>query len=249
MNDPHVDELIYRIKHAASVDYKAASALEHDHPDFSIKIDNGTATVTPKEHHATEESARATVEPFLKAWELSSALDNRDRFEFEFQNANVVDRRPTPAIGVFAGVGAFGIAGSIADLRIGKSAYPSPPIGLSYNTNVELMHHVYRLYCEGDTVISHAAYYCLTELMHAAGGDYKKTSAHFGISVPVLLRLGTLSSEKGGKEGRKAEAARSDYTPEERAWLERAMKIVIRRAAEVAYNPKAAERQITMDDI
>ena len=40
-----------------------------------------------------------------------------------------------------------------------------------------------------------------------------------------------------------------EFTANERNWIEQATKRLIRRAAEVAYNPAAASSQITMDDL
>ena len=48
---------------------------------------------------------------------------------------------------------------------------------------------------------------------------------------------------------RKAVGAAVDFTAAEHQWLEQAMSLIIRRAAEVAFDPKATRPQITMTDL
>jgi len=82
MNDPHVDMLHYSIRHSEGVDYTAASPQEGRHTSFTVRIESGQATVSMVDHCATAEDARVIVEPFLRAWELSSALSDWSGFEF-----------------------------------------------------------------------------------------------------------------------------------------------------------------------
>ena len=64
----------------------------------------------------------------------------------------------------------------------------------------------------------------------------------------MINKLGELADRKGGPHARKYKGYRSPYTEIEHAWLEAILKKVIRRAAEVAYDPNAARPLITMDD-
>ena len=96
MNDPHVESLIYRIKHNAGVDYANAPPLEHSDLGFSVRIENGEAKIRMIDHHATAENARAAVEPFLRAWELTAYLEaGPGEWQFVYDHSNVVDRKPT----------------------------------------------------------------------------------------------------------------------------------------------------------
>jgi hypothetical protein len=118
MNDPHVQALHYRIKHADSVDFDKAPPLEHEEPGFSVRIEKGQANVVTKDHYATSESARAVVEPFLRAWELSAALFSVvDKFEFLFEYGDVIDRSPTPGI-ISAKAMAYGVGTMTADAHV-----------------------------------------------------------------------------------------------------------------------------------
>ena len=102
--------------------------------------------------------------------------------------------------------------------------------------------------CEGRSRLGDTAYFCLTVLERAAGGR-GQAGQHFGIAKPVLNKLGELTDQKGGREARKAKGADSEFTNAERTWLQEVMKAIIRRAAEVAYNPHASQMQITMADL
>jgi hypothetical protein len=65
MNDPHIEALHYRIKHASTVDFENAPPVEHPGPGCSVRIENGEVKITMKDHHPTIEDARDAVEPFL----------------------------------------------------------------------------------------------------------------------------------------------------------------------------------------
>jgi hypothetical protein len=167
MNDPHVVALYYSVKHAEHVDYnKARPFSPHDTAGFTVRIENGRAEVTMKSHHATIENARAEVRPFLRAWELTAALQCRPGdFEFGYERAKVVDRNPTP--------GDISITEPFADADFFPSAavhveclkYPDPPsAGIECDPAVELMFKAYCLYCENRMKLGEAANFCLTVL-------------------------------------------------------------------------------------
>ncbi len=63
MNDPHVEALHYRIKHAVSVDFDKASPLEHEEPGFSVRIEKGQAKIVMKDHHPTRISELELTRP------------------------------------------------------------------------------------------------------------------------------------------------------------------------------------------
>jgi hypothetical protein len=257
MNDPHVETLYYRINHAKSVDFNKAPALEHAESGFIVRIERDQATITMKDHYDTAESARAAVEPFLRAWELSCALYSAtDKFEFSFQKSATIDRVPSPGI-LDAAIGVYVITGQdiSTTCNVSRSRYPEPPIGLACDAYVDFMLHRYRMYREGRTTLADVSNYCLTVLELAAaeaGAEHdarKVTAQRFGFALNVLGTLGRLSSTKGGIEARKGKASRVEFTAEERVWLEAALQRIIRRAAEVAYDPRAAEIEITMANL
>jgi hypothetical protein len=249
MNDPHVEALHYRIKHADSSDYDKAPPLKHEEPDFSTRIEKDEARIVMKGHHATAESARAVVEPFLRAWELSAALfDAADSFEFVFQRAEIIDRKPTPGAVHAQVMIALSNLTMTAHAHVGRAKYPDPPVGLARNGDVELMLDCYRMCCADRRRLGDACYFCLTVLERAAG-DRRKAAVQFGIDFPVLSKIGELTAQKGGKDARKIDGAHTDYTPAERTWLQEALKTFVRRGAEVAHDPGGARKMITMSDL
>jgi hypothetical protein len=106
----------------------------------------------------------------------------------------------------------------------------------------------FRLYRARGTTLADAANFCLTVLEGPAGGR-KDTARRYTISETVLRTLGELAASKGGNEARKAKGAQAQFTPAERQWLEKAIKRLILRAADVACNPSASLPQITIADL
>jgi hypothetical protein len=164
MNDPHVETLFYQIKHNDSVDYANAPPLEHFEPGFSIRIENGLAQISIIDHCATTEAARAAVEPFLRAWELTAALQvGPGEWQFVYDRANIVERNPTPGAihaAVLESVSLF----EIHDAHIVRAHYPPPPAGVARDAAVDLMFNRYCMQREGRTTLPDATNYCLTVL-------------------------------------------------------------------------------------
>jgi hypothetical protein len=90
--------------------------------------------------------------------------------------------------------------------------------------------------------------FCLTVIVRAAAGR-ASAARYFEIALPIFKKLGELTDQKGGREARKAKGASKGFTNAERLWLQEVMKTIIRRAAEVAFDPNVSRRQITMDDL
>lgn len=249
MNDPHVEALHYRLKHNGDVDYAKAKPLEHQEPGFSIRIDNGRADVTMKSRYATAQAARDEVEPFLRAWELSAALKSGPgEFQFDYENASIVDRNPTPGAVIHAEAAMIALSGMEARLIVGRAKYPDPPVGLLCDAAVDLIFDRFCRYRTGRTTLADAAYFCLTVLEMNAGSR-SAAAQRFCVAATVLGTLGRLAGSKGGKEARKGPGAQSDFTATERSWLEEAIKLLIWRAAEVAHDPAVSRSQITMAEL
>jgi hypothetical protein len=252
VNDPHIEALHYRVRHAAHIDYDKAGPLDHDTAGFTIRIQNGRAEVTMKSHHATVDAARAEVEPFLRAWELTAALEfGPGEFELAYQRAAIVDRNPPPQANIngvlHAEVGNF-TSTATGTIHVGRSKYPDPPLGIARDADVDLMFDRVCRYRAGTTTLADAANLCLTVLQLTAGGR-PAAARRYSIAKTVLNRLGDLAATKGGNEARKAKGAQVEFTAAEKRWLEETMKRLIRRASEVAGDPSALLPQITMADL
>lgn len=121
--------------------------------------------------------------------------------------------------------------------------------------DVDTMWHRYEGYLEGREPLAAMAYACLTLLEASAGGrDRARNGAanRYRIEVDVLQTLGRLSSSVGDKETArkfKGLSERRPHTGAERAWMEAAVKALIRRAGEWAFDPGASRPQITMSDL
>lgn len=97
MNDPHVEELHYRVQHGDQVDYAKAPPFEREEKDLRIHIANGHVQITMKAHLPSLADARLAVEPFLRAWELDMALRyGPGALEFKYERGHIIDRKPTP---------------------------------------------------------------------------------------------------------------------------------------------------------
>ena len=92
------------------------------------------------------------------------------------------------------------------------------------------------------------AYFCLT-VLEQMGGGRRGTAARFGISENVLDRIGNLSATEGGPSARKAIGSRAPHTPEDERFLKSAVQTLIRRAAEVEFEPGPKRKTITLDEI
>lgn len=258
MNNPHVEALYYRVWHDNSVDYSKAEPLVHEKPGFSLHIEAERLRVRMKEHYATEAAARRAVEPFLRLWELDAALRHRlGELEFEFEHAEVKDRMLEHSLGDERGIvnvcsHDMLFVSTQEHAVVSKGKYPDPPCQLACSADVDLMFNCYRMYREQHARLGDAAYFCLTvlERWSGKGSSQRKAAAkRYGISYPLLCKLADLADAKGGREARKAKGAEAEFTPAERQWLDQAMKALIRRAAEVAYDPAASRPKITMADL
>lgn len=250
MGDPHVKTLYYRVKHDSNIDYTRAQPLIHNTTGFDVTLADGLATIGMHDHYATREEARKAVEPFLRAWELSAILEyGPGHLKFRYDHSDVVDRNPTPGVTTLYAEGAqLVIMGGSAEFRFGHGKYPPPPISIALDDTVRFMRDRYCALREGKTTLSDAAYFCLTALERAAGGR-DAAAAHYALTKKLLATIGDLTANKGGKEARKADGMLLDFSPAEQHWLEAALKAMLRRAAEVAYDPTAAHKQITMADL
>jgi hypothetical protein len=250
MNDPHVAALVYRIQHGDHVDYKNAGSRTVSYEHFDVEVSGKSARTTMKSHYATREQARLAVEPLLRAWELDQALEYGPRtIEFIYERSEMVDRAPMAGhYSLIAEPAHYKHTFGEAKLTLGFAAFPVPAQNLARNDVVDHMFERYCLYKQGGTLLGGAADFCLTCLGTASGGR-KQISERYLIHEKVLKKIGELAATKGGREARKGEGISKEFTDKERGWLEAAMKLLIRRAAEVTFNQGQVLAQITLKDL
>jgi len=231
-----------------------AAPVEEATEGFAARLVDGVLAVEPVEHHAFVESARATVEPFLRAWEIHHALwAGKPEFHFDYHSAEIVDRDPPPlepggrrAQEVVLGTA---VETDVAlALQVIRTSYPLPPRGFAADPDVETLWLRWSGYRAGREPLPAMAYFCLTVLkMH---GRLSGAVQRFGISRNVLGKLSYLASHRGDRaSARKADAATTPLSDEERAWLEEAIKKIIIRAGEVAADPAGTRPALTMNDL
>ena len=263
MNDPHVEAIHYFIEHDDSVDYSDVAPLVYEDELFCIQADKVAVIFEPKNHYATEEEAKSTVEGFVRRWEFEAALRaGSARFKLIYAGVDIIDRNPPLAPpGVVPISATFHCRVAKAQVRVAKvlAEHPVPPSGRAIepdDPNALLMLSRLDRYRQGREPLAGVAYLCLTVLEHSAsqvaggkGRERKLAANHYQIEIGVLERVGGLSSMKGGSVARKAEGRSDAFTQEETRFLEAAVAAFTRRVAEKAADPSGSLPVIAMADL
>lgn len=251
--DPHVESLGYLLRPHEGVNFDNAPPIEHETDAFRMRLESLIATFDMKEHHASEHSARQCVEEWLRAWELDVALHcGLPEIEFVFQEAKVIDRDPPPP-GTIQHASAHVIAfvSGQATITIRHGKYPDPPTNLRFSPDVDSLWHRYLKYGKDPELLASMAYFCLSLFQHSAGGQPEAVD-QYKVSKSILRKLGELSANYGGpRTARKQSKASTglDFTVEQTAWMEAAVKLLIRRKAEYDFDPAARLPQLYMTDL
>jgi hypothetical protein len=96
----------------------------------------------------------------------------------------------------------------------------------------------------GRRKLADSAYSCYTFVTEEWFKGAPAASARLNISGKVLDRLGRLA----GRKGERKHPSEGPYSDEEKAWLEAATRLLIRRVGEEAAGVQQL-RQITMSDL
>lgn len=252
MRDPHVVELRYRLVLSGDDEFRDPPPVERERDAFSMRLADDLLTVTMKEHHPTIESARARVEPFVQSWEISAALQYRRRqVSFEYKDADVIDRDPTPPGGLqIINPSTMVVPATLFSpiLTVLHREYPSPPDAFVSSPDVQLMWVRYEQYLNGKEPLPSMAYFCLT-VVAPADISRKDVSGLYNISLPILNTLSKLTSTRGdGTNARKAHNL-EPLTSREEQWIREAVILLIRRLGEHAAAPDTPKQMITMADL
>jgi hypothetical protein len=255
MNDPHVISLKFGVKTEKPISFNRPPAVNASTPSCDLTLVDNVLTVTFKEHHPTFASALEKIRDYLRAWEIQANLEaGTAYFKFEYQDAIVIDRNPSPpgsSTGHLAVVHASASFSATATCHLEKATYPDPPSKFVATSTVEHLWNRYQMYLDGRDLLTTMGYFCLSTIQNDAGGR-KKASAKFNIHEDVLNKLGTLTSDVGDEAtARKIDQSSTKrvHTSRELAWVETAAKKIIRRLGEHAHDPAASLPQITMTDL
>lgn len=259
MKDLQVVALIYRLISGYSIDYSDAEPLQVEEEDFRLELHGNKLRVELKRRHSTEEDAKESLEEYLGLWEFHARLEEgMNEFRFEFERAEIKHLNPDPR---FRDIRATLNLGEVkVSARIQKVANrcPHPPSCLKLCPDASVMSERYWIYRSGGEPLLACAYFCLTVLECAVRHiqieqltqKRAKAAKYFFISSAVLNEIGKLTGSRGGvRESRKSDGINNELTTNERKFLDMALRKIINRVAEKAFDPGKPLREITLLDL
>ena len=253
MRDPHVERLHYKITSNEDVSYRDPQPMTISDGIGSFHLEDGNLVVTLSDHYPTQSMARAVVDPYLRAWEISTDLtSNVGTVRFNFDHSDITDRNPYPpghTHVMSCSAGAMGTSVGKVNIHVVRTRYPEPPSSFNVSEDVEIAYHRWMNYKEGKETLLAVASFILTMLEKPTGGR-KHASKEYGVDFAVLKMVGNLSANKG--DGTSARKAPKDgryvaMTGKEQHWLETSTIRMIQRLGEHASGEPFA--QITMADL
>ena len=254
MNDPHVVALVYRIEHSESIGYTKAAPFCRDEQGFRLSIADAKARFEMQDHFPTIEAADEALTEFRCAWEFDAQLKRGPdtfRLVLDRETSEIIDRNPTPNHVSVRWFESIGLTDS-AKFLLEPSTYPEPPSDIVLTPDVETMYGRYMSYCRGREPLAGMASLCLTVLEASTGErrSRRPTAAKvYNIDVRVLDKIGDLSANRGGAEARKADGVATEFSSQERQFLEEAVRAAIRRVAEYAHSSGKQLPRISLSDL
>lgn len=253
MHDPYVKVLYYQITTGEGISYLDPEPLNFSNHLGDFNAANNRLAVKVSEHFAEVTDAREAIEAFLKSWEIDTDLNrNVGMLRFKFETADVIDRNPpslgTPQVLYAKGVSAIRIS-STASVHLACKKYPKPPTQFVATPDVQYAHRRWLAFRASRDPLPAMAYFVLTVAEQSASSR-RSAAQIYQIELDVLNKIGELSSTRGsGMTARKADNQRQyrELTQQEKAWLELAVRALIRRLGEYASGAKTLVR-ITLSD-
>jgi len=243
-----VKRLHYQIECAPHVDYHEAPDIFEETESFEMVVSGNIATFEMKKPYPDQQVAEQTVEEYLRSWEALGGLEYLDdELAFTPQDVEI--------IGVNGSISKKKTAPVVFEVRlerkhISRQQYPPRPDRFRWSADVETLYSRYKAYKKGRERLLSMAYVCLTVVETSAGGR-RKAANQYQIQLPVLTKLGELSSGRGSPEvARKAPKTGSwqPLTKQEENWVEAVIKALTKRVGEWVYDPKATLKKLTMQD-
>ena len=250
--DMVVVALVYRIEHRDSVDYRSAQSLDCEGPGFRVRIEEEVLRFEFKDQYGSEQAAREAIKDYIREWEFKAGLQHGpDSFRLKFLSSESKYLNAPPGT-----LGPLTIRSGaprvIVRLRVGLPRYPQPPSGIKLTPDVMIMYDRYMAYRRGREPLQSMAYFCWTVIEHSIrkqSGKRREAAKMYEVSQGVLNEIAKLSSERGGPDARKAVGRIDPLTTKECRFLEQAVKVLIRRAAQKAYNPEGELPKIKKSDL
>lgn len=255
MNDPHVKSLHYRIIPDETVDYDNASPVFAETVDFKVSLDSKDAIFEMKRHFSDQEAAKKIVDEYLQAWYVLTGLEHDpDDIKLAFDRAEIIDRSPpkppNKKVDLQACISSHVMTSGNVTLHISRGKFPTLPQKFTISTDVETMYLRYKAYRQNREPLTSMANMCLTILQASVGGR-KEAAQKYGISREVLNKLGNICDKKGSENEARKAPTDGQFTPlssDEKTWIVKVVKAMIRRVGEYAYDPDINFKQLTMAD-
>ena len=253
MNDPHVVALIYYIEHDSTIDYSRAPSLTKDVDKFTVKLCEGQVRLEPKDHYASVADALIPARDFVGNWELDVVLQTQPgQFSLVFDHPEIIDRNPTPGIARISMHARSGTPSVQVSLTAIAPVYPEPPSQLTLghdDNDVVILLNRYNNYHKGKEPLASMAYFCST-ILNERLPTGETRGDKLNVSRRVHKEIRKLSSRQGGPIGaRKWDATTVDLNASEVNFLEQAVKLIIRRVAEMARDETHQLPTITLADL
>lgn len=235
MRDLKVQRLDYKIEGGHNLTYDNPSELDFENGLGHFFTAKGVLLIEPKAKFVRESDARSAIEPFLEAWKASSNLESQstETINFKFLQSEIIDLNP-PLPGesqtIFAEAGSFTTAFGEVSIHLTRKTYPVPRAGFGLAPNVQSAYLRWLGYKGGREPLQSMAYFVLTILLAAGGRD--QASIEYQIDKTVLSEIGRLTSTKGSMLNARKANSIGDLTGEEKAWLDKAISVVVLRIGE-----------------
>jgi hypothetical protein len=246
MGNRRVGSLTYRLETDDAVSFDA-DPVEHETDAFSVRLEEDELTVDLDEHFSSVEEARERVDPFLEAWEVKYGLQFRQReISFSYEDAEVVREDTGDEKVILKAKGKASASGRAAP-HVTRGKYPDPPDKFRLSPDARTLWTRYESYEEGRERLFAMGYACLKFLEGRAGGR-REAAKRYSVEYEVFDDLGRLTSTRGGPDvARKPSDSRGEATPEERKWIEQAIRKIVRQVgvSDAGHHPET----LTKDDL
>lgn len=258
VRDSHVVSVRYRLVPSESVEFDNPPAVERSLEAFDVRLADGVATFTMNQHHATESSARRQTDPYVRGWEIDTALRwGQAEVAFKCDRTECIDRNPPKSesgktIHELSGRVVLGVHAS-ASLSVTRRTYPNPPDNFSVSPDVEALWNRYEGYLDGRESLLAMAYFCLTVVEFSTGAQRNQrrvaAAQMYGFSDEILKTMGEITSTHGDERTARKAGNNRPLTDAEREWVKATIKVIVRRIGQYDADPAQARTQITMSDL
>lgn len=234
MRDPHVRALTYKLVAIDPTVRVADDAPERraDLAGFECVLANHVLRAFAHEHFPSEASARAALEPNLRAWESKAELVDRLPIEFRFVEADVIDRDPILG-GVSPGPVVLELCALAPTLHFVHHAYPAPQVGLAESDQLKRLRMRVRDMRTGREPVLSCAYAALSLLENRFGSGREKAARSLRIDVAVLDDIGRITAKFDPENWRKAKGEVQRVSAGQQGWLKTVVARLAFRAVEV----------------